>query len=52
MRHYLHHLLRDIAAARRTAPPPSAEPESQFAEVERYLHEEPELALGQHSSAG
>ncbi len=40
-------LLRHIAARRTAIPPPRAEHEGQFAEVERYLHGEPELALGQ-----
>lgn len=49
MHHYLLHLLRDIAAAARpAAPPPPPAPEHPFAAAERYLHEEPELSLGQH----
>jgi len=49
MRQYLNHLLQDIAAAWRPDPlPQSPEPEDHIAEVERYLHEEPAISLGQH----
>lgn len=49
MDRYLNQLLQDIAAAKYAdVPPPPPASDGLFADAERYLHEEPELALGQH----